>query len=168
VGNLSLIAESLIFGIVILFMLIGLIGVIVPIMPGIFLIWLGVLVYAWRDGFESLSMGTFLFISVLVLFAGSSELWLPMFGARKSGASKRTILTGLLGAIIGSFIIPLLGTIIGYVLGVLLGEYHKRRDWNAAWQASKGSLAGWGIATVLQLVTGVLVIIIFLWAVLVV
>lgn len=165
---MSLITESIFFGVIVLFMLIGLIGIIIPIMPGIFLIWLGVLVYAWRDDFTNLSLATFLFISVLVLFAGSSELWLPMFGARKSGASKRTILTGLVGAIIGSFLIPLLGTIIGYVVGVLLGEYHKRRDWNAAWQASKGSLAGWGIATVLQILTGILVIVIFLWAVLVV
>lgn len=165
---MALIGESLFFGLIVLFMLIGLVGIIIPILPGVFLIWFGVLIYAWRDGFEALSLGTFMFISVIVVFAGLSDLWLPAFGAHKSGASKRTIVTGLLGAIIGSFVLPLVGTIVGYVFGVLLGEYHKRRDWQAAWQASKGSLAGWGIATIIQLVVGVLVIIIFIWAVLVV
>lgn len=165
---MALIADSLFFGLIVLFMLIGLVGIIIPILPGVFLIWFGVLLYAWRDGFEAVSLGTFIFISVIVVFAGLSDIWLPALGARKSGASKRTIVTGLLGAIIGSFVLPLVGTIVGYVLGVLLGEYHKRRDWQAAWQASKGSLAGWGIATIIQLVVGVLVIIIFIWAVLVV
>jgi len=167
---LSLIADSLFFGLIMLLMLVGLIGVIVPILPGIFMIWLGVVVYVWRDGFETLSIATFIFISLIVIIAGLSDIWLPIFGARKSGAAKRTILTGLLGAILGSIFIPIpiFGTIIGYALGVLLGEYHKRRDWDAAWRASKGGLAGWGIATIIQLVGGLLVILIFAWAVLVV
>jgi uncharacterized protein YqgC (DUF456 family) len=164
---LSLIVDSLFFGLIVLLMIVGLIGVIVPILPGIFMIWLGVAVYVWRDNFETLSIATFLFISFIVIFAGLSDIWLPIFGARKVGAAKRTILTGLIGAIIGSFIVPIIGTIIGYAVGVLLGEYHKRRDWDAAWRASKGGLAGWGIATIIQLVGGVLVIIIFIWAVLV-
>jgi uncharacterized protein YqgC (DUF456 family) len=152
-----------------LLMIGGLIGVIIPILPGVFMIWLGVAVYAWRDNFETLSVATFIFISLLVIFVGLADIWLPIFGARKGGAAKRTILTGLLGAILGSFLIPIpiFGTIIGYALGVLLGEYHKRRDWDAAWRASKGGLAGWGIATIIQLAGGVLVIIIFAWAVLV-
>lgn len=149
-------------------MIIGLIGVLFPILPGIFLIWLGVFAYVWRFGFDAISIWLFLFISLLVLVAGTSDIWLPLFGARKMGAAKRTLITGMIGAILGSIFIPIpiLGTIIGYVIGLLLGEYHKRRDWNAAWQASKGGLAGWGIATVIQLVIGLLVIIIFAGAVL--
>ncbi|MBK8984579.1 MAG: hypothetical protein IPM39_00620 [Chloroflexi bacterium] len=60
---MALIADSLFFGIIVLLMIVGLIGVIVPILPGIFMIWLGVAVYAWRDGFATLSIGTFVFIS---------------------------------------------------------------------------------------------------------
>jgi uncharacterized protein YqgC (DUF456 family) len=149
-------------------MIVGLIGVLFPILPGIFMIWLGVFVYVWRYGFEVISVGMFLFMTFIVLFVGLSDLWLPILGARKVGAAKRTIITGMIGAILGSIVIPIpiVGTIVGYVVGILLGEYHKRRDWNAAWQASKGGLAGWGIATVLQLVGGLLVIIIFAWTVL--
>lgn len=163
---MSLLADSLFFGLIVALMLVGLVGVIIPILPGIFMIWLGVAVYVWRDNFETLSIATFLFISFIVIFAGLSDIWLPLFGARKSGAAKRTLFTGLLGAIIGSFIIPIVGTIVGYAVGVLLGEYHKRRDWDAAWHASKGGLAGWGIATIIQLVSGFLVIFIFVMAVL--
>lgn len=164
---MSVLVDSLFFGLIVVLMLVGLVGTVVPILPGIFMVWLGVVVYVWRDNFETLSLTTFIIISLIVIFAGLADLWLPIFGARKGGAAKRTILTGLLGAIIGSFIIPIVGTIVGYAVGVLLGEYHKRRDWNAAWEASKGGLTGWGIATIIQLVGGLVVIIIFIWAVLV-
>lgn len=148
------------------FMIVGLIGILFPILPGIFMIWLGVFIYVWRYGFEVISLGMFIFMTIIVLFTGTSDLWLPIFGAQKVGAAKRTIITGMVGAIVGSFILPVIGTVVGYVVGVLLGEYHKRRDWDAAWRASKGGLAGWGIATALQLLGGLLVIIMFAWIVL--
>jgi uncharacterized protein len=165
---LTLIADSLIFGLIMVLMIVGLIGVMFPIMPGIFLIWLGVLVYVWRYGFEVISIGMFLFMTFIVLIAGTADMWLPLFGARKVGAAKRTLVTGMIGAILGSFLIPIpiVGTLVGYAVGILLGEYHKRRDWDLAWRASKGGLAGWGIATVVQLVGGLLIIIIFAWTVL--
>ena len=165
---MTLIADSLIFGLIMVFMIIGLIGVLFPIMPGIFMIWLGVFVYVWRFGFEVITIWQFLFITLIVLVAGTSDLWLPIFGTQKAGAAKRTIITGMIGAIAGSILIPvpIVGTLVGYAVGILLGEYHKRRDWDQAWRASKGGLAGWGIATVVQLVGGILIITIFAWTVL--
>ncbi len=163
-----MIIDSLVMGLIMVLMIVGLIGVIFPIMPGIFLIWLGVFVYVWHFGFDVISIWHFLFITFIVLFAGTSDLWLPIFGAKKAGAAKRTILTGMIGAIAGSILIPIpiVGTIVGYAVGILLGEYHKRRDWDQAWLASKGGLAGWGIATIIQFVGGLLIIIIFAWTVL--
>ena len=158
-----MIIDTLIFGLIMALMIVGLIGVIFPIMPGIFMIWLGVFVYIWRFGFDVISIGLFLFITFIVLFAGTSDLWLPIFGAQKAGAAKRTIITGMVGAIAGSILIPIpiVGTIVGYAVGILLGEYHKRRDWDQAWIASKGGLAGWGIATAIQFVAGLIIILIF-------
>ncbi len=160
--------DSLIFVLIMAFMIIGLIGVLFPIMPGIFMIWLGVLVYVWRFGFDVISIGMFLFITLIVLVAGTSDLWLPIFGTQKAGAAKRTLITGMIGAIAGSILIPIpiVGTIVGYAVGILLGEYHKRRDWDQAWRASKGGLTGWGIATAVQLVAGIFIVFIFAWTVL--
>lgn len=163
-----MIIDSLVMGLIMVLMIIGLIGVIFPIMPGIFMIWLGVFVYVWRFGFDVLSIWLFLFISLIVVVAGTSDLWLPIFGAQKAGAAKRTIITGMIGAIVGSILIPIpiVGTIVGYAVGILLGQYHKHRDWDDAWLASKGGLTGWGIATFIQFVGGILIIIIFAWTVL--
>jgi len=141
------------FGIIVL-MLLGLIGILVPILPGIFLIWLGVGLYVWQTGFEVISVSMFLLISFIVLFAGTSDLWLPYFGAKRTGAAKRSYLLSTVGALIGSFLLPVVGTIVGFVLGLFIGEYWKHQKADTAVTVSWGGLKGWGIATLIQLVAG--------------
>jgi hypothetical protein len=162
---MELLSEGLLLFIVFFLMLLGLVGIIIPMLPGVFFIWLGVAVYVWQTGFEIITIPHFLLISVLVLFAGTSDLWLPYFGAKKSGAAKRSYLLSTIGAIIGSFLLPVIGTIIGFVLGLFLGEYWKHQDAGTAVRVSWGGLKGWGIATIIQLVIGVLVIGLFSWLV---
>ena len=160
-----MIGEALLFFGIIVLMLLGMIGIIVPILPGIFLIWLGVALYVWQTGFEVISLSMFLLISFIVLFAGTSDLWLPYLGAKRTGAAKRSYLLSTLGALIGSFVFPIVGTIIGFVLGLFLGEYWKHQDTGTAVSVSWGGLKGWGIATIIQLVAGVWVIGLFVWQV---
>lgn len=160
-----MIAEALMFFGIVVLMLLGLIGIVVPILPGIFLIWLGVGLYVWQTGFEVISLPLFLLISFIVLLAGTSDLWLPFFGAKRSGAAKRSYLLSTVGAIIGSFLLPVIGTIIGFVLGLFVGEYWKHQDAGTAVSVSWGGLKGWGIATLIQLVAGVWVIGLFVWQV---
>jgi len=158
------------FGIAVLFILVGLVGVILPILPGTLLVWLSVLFYYLVEralGFAAIDPITFIVVTALALVAGTSEIWLPLLGARQSGSSKRAMVAGLLGALIGTFVlpIPLVGTVVGYAAGVLLGEYQKHGDWDKALRAGAGGLAGWGLATVLQLVTGFVILLIFIWQV---
>lgn len=165
---MTIFGEALLFGAIVVLMAVGLFGVIIPIMPGIFLIGLGLFLYVWQTGFEIISMPLFLFLSLLVLIAGTSDMWLPYFGAQKQGAAKRSYLFATIGAIVGTFIVPIpvVGTIIGYVAGLFLGEYHKHGDTETAVSVSWGGLKGWGIATIFQLIAGVFVIAVFVWQVL--
>ena len=97
---------------------------------------------------------------------GTSDLWLTLFGAKKGGASVKSMLIGTMGAIAGSFVFPLVGTIAGYIAGLLLGEYWQHGDWELAKKAGLGGLAGWGIATIIQFIGGIFIFVIFLWQVL--
>lgn len=148
--------------------LLGLIGIIVPILPGILLIWGGILFYAVAiDQFTLISPWLFALITLIALVAGTADLWLAAVGAKKTGASWQALLLGVVGAVAGTFLIPipLLGTLAGYALGILLGEFLRLRDWRAAWRASLGGIAGWGIGTALQLGGGLILIALFLIAV---
>lgn len=158
--------ESLGFGVAVAFILLGIVGTIIPIIPGTLLIWLTVVVYAWVTDFAAISIPLIVFFTLVALVTGTVDLWLPLFGAKRTGASPKAILLGVVGGIIGTFMLPLLGTIIGYAVGILLGEYLIQRDMNAALRASIGSLAGWGIATAIQLGGGILLLVIFVVSVL--
>jgi uncharacterized protein YqgC (DUF456 family) len=160
---LSLIFESITFGLIVVFIILGIIGIIIPLIPGILLIWLAVLTYVWAYGMETIGWANFIIITLIALVAGTSDLWMSLLGAKKGGASGRSFLFGGIGAIVGSFIIPLVGTIIGYAVGILLGEYQKRGDWNEALRASVGGVAGWGVATAVQFGAGLIILGIFIW-----
>lgn len=172
--DLSTLLEAILFGLAVAFLLVGIIGVIVPILPGILLIWLTVLAYAIVEGFEAIDWITFAFITLIALIAGTADIWMTLFGAKTGGASFVSMVYGFIGAIIGFFVLGaiaplvggLFGGILGYSAGVLLGQYQKQRDWNLAIKASLGGLAGWGVATVIQLGGALMIMAIFIWQVL--
>ena len=157
--------DAIAFGLTIGFMVLGLIGILVPLIPGMLLIWLAVVFYTGFPGGLSYLSPTFIIITLVALVTGTADFWLPLLGARTTGASWHALLLGTIGAIAGLFWIPIpiLGSIIGYALGVLLGQYWKLGDWGLAVRASIGGLAGWGIATAIQLGAGLLIILLFAW-----
>ncbi|MCP4418882.1 MAG: DUF456 domain-containing protein [Chloroflexi bacterium] len=157
--------ETFSLGIVIVILLFSLIGTLIPIVPGVLLMWLTVLLYAWVDGFTAVSTSSFVVISLIALTTGTSDLWLTLFGAKKGGANVKSMLIATVGAIAGSFIFPIVGTIAGYIAGLFLGEYWQHGDWELATKAGLGGLAGWGVATIIQFIGGIIIMIIFLWQV---
>ncbi len=171
---MALFLDAFAFGLAVAFMVIGLVGILVPILPGTVLIWLSVLVYVIFDGFTAIDWITFSVITLIAIITGTADLWLPLLGAKSGGAARRAMFLGLIGSILGFFllgaVIPIIGNlfggIIGYALGILIGQYQKYQDWKVALKASIGGVVGWGIATVVQLAGGALMLLIFIWQVL--
>lgn len=169
--DLSTLFEALLFGVTVAFILIGILGVVVPILPGILLIWLSVLAFAIFEGFDSIDPLTFAFITLIAIVAGTADIWMALFGAKTGGASLLSMIYGVIGAIIGFFVLgaiaPIIGSlfggILGYSAGVLLGQYQKQRDWSLAFRAGLGGLAGWGVATMLQLGASLIILALFVW-----
>jgi uncharacterized protein YqgC (DUF456 family) len=151
--------------VIIIFMLFGLIGSFLPLLPGPLLVWLAVLAYTVSTNFQVIGYGTFSAISVIAAIASTSEVWMPLLGAKMLGGSGRALLYGLLGCILGFIFFHLIGAMAGYALGILYGEYLKQKNWGMAFKASLGGLAGWGISTAVQASGALLMIAIFLWRV---
>lgn len=157
--------EAVSVGFVIFLLLLSLIGTLIPIIPGVLLMWVIVFIYALVDGFTAVSTFSFVVISLIALVTGTSDIWLTLFGTKKGGASVKSMLIGTVGAVVGSFIFPIVGTIAGYIGGLLLGEYWQHGDWEIAKKAGIGGLTGWGIATIIQFIGGIFIFVIFLWQV---
>jgi len=171
---MSEILNALLIILAVVFMIIGAIGILVPILPGTLLIWLAVLVYAIVEGFQAIDPVAFTFITLIALITGTADLWLSLLGSKKGGASWQAMLLGVVGSIVGFFLLGsllpiignLIGGIVGYSVGVLIGQYIKNREWKIALKATAGGIIGWGIATIIQLAGGVFMMIIFIWQVL--
>ncbi|MCO5182597.1 MAG: DUF456 domain-containing protein [Anaerolineae bacterium] len=164
---MQVLLQSLGFGIAVAFIVLGLIGTIVPAIPGPFLIWFTMLIYAWLDGFEAITPATMIVLTVIFLVIASADIWMAMLGAKVVGTSRRAMVYGIIGGIIGFFSpLNLIGAILGYALGVLLGQYQIHRDWRVAIKASLGGLAGIGVSAMVQLGGGIMMLIIFAWQVL--
>lgn len=156
-GNtLALIATFLI-------MLVGLLGTVLPVLPGTVLILLGALFYAVLDGFQSIGWPTLLILGLLTIVATTADIWVGGLGARAGGASGWSILAGLLSSLIGLIFFSLPGAVIGAVLGVLISEIVRVQDWRQALKAGGGWAAGWLLSVLVQLVLGLAMVVIFVW-----
>jgi uncharacterized protein YqgC (DUF456 family) len=152
------------------FMVVGLVGILLPAFPGAPIIWAAAIVYVVLDGFARVELGWFVAICILGLAGSTADLWVSMLGARVGGASFVSTLFSLVGAALGGLVGLTIGGIgafpgilVGAVLGVFLNEYRVHREWRAALQATLGLVVGFTVSTVIQLSIGALMIAIFVW-----
>ncbi len=164
--TLNLLLQSLGFGLAVVFILIGLFGAFIPVLPGSVLVWLTVLIYAILEGWQAITPLVFIVITVISLITGTANIWLSLLGAKTGGASTQALILGIIGSIIGLFVFSLIGSIIGYAMGIIIGEYRKHKDWNLALKASFGGLAGWGLSTAIEAGGSLIILILFVWRVL--
>ncbi len=143
-------------------MLVGLTALLLPILPGLALLWASALVYGLVTGFDTAGWIIFAIISVLALVGGLLDNVFMAGSSRKSGASWKSIGVALLGALIGSLLLPPFGGVILALAGIFLVEYLRLKDWKLAWQSTRGLLTGYGVAALTRFGFGLLIIIAYL------
>ena len=154
-----------IFGLTLFFILVGLVGLIIPIFPGIVVIWLATLVYGIVVGFNLLGIIFFVVLTLLMIAGTTADNFLMAAGSRKGGASWWTIAAGLLAGTIGTIVFPPFGGLIAAPLVILLIEFLRVREFNQAWRATGGLVAGWGLSFFVRLGIGVLMLVLWVvWA----
>lgn len=146
-------------------MLVGVIGTVLPVIPGTILIFLAALVYAVVEGFQAIGWPTLVVLGLLAAIATTADLWASSIGAKMGGASGWSVVVGLLGGLVGFLFFSLPGAILGAVLGVLLIELIRVGDVKQALKAGSGWAIGWILSTVLQLGFGLVMVAIFVWQV---
>ena len=147
---------------VLVVMLVGLFGLVVPIFPGIVVIWGAALVYGLVQGFGSLGGWIFAGLTVLMLLGVTVDNIAMGAGARKGGATWWSIALAMIAALAGTYFFPPAGGLVLAPLALLVAEYLHQRDLHQAWEAAKGYLIGCGWAFVARFSLGVIMI--GLWA----
>jgi hypothetical protein len=143
--------------IVIALMVVGLIGVVLPVVPGLLLIVAGVVVWAFElqvtAAWWVMGVTLALYAACLVL-----EFLIPGRRMRRAGVRTSTLVVGVLVAIPAAVIIPVIGAFIGFPLGIFLVELSRRGGRSQAWSATKHALKAVGLNILIELVTAVIVI----------
>lgn len=148
-------AEQLLVGLV---MVGGLVGVLVPVIPGLLLIWAAGLWWTIADG-GGATRWTFLGLLTALLVVGTvAKYLLPARSAAARGAPASTLVVGALCAVVGFFVIPVVGVLVGGVLGIYLAEYRRLRDGGRAWTSTRAALIAIGVGLLIELTAGVLMV----------
>jgi uncharacterized protein len=143
-------------------MLVGLFGLLVPIFPGLVIMWLAALGYGIMAGFDASGIILFILITLLAIGGSLVDNVLMAAGGRKGGAAWITIIVALLAGIAGTILLPPFGGIIAAPLAILLLEYLRLKDWKKAWQAFKGLTLGWGLSFAARFGLGVVILLLWL------
>jgi uncharacterized protein YqgC (DUF456 family) len=123
-------------------MLIGLIGSVLPFIPGSLLILLGAFIYAWYTDFLVVTWGTLVILLLLTVLSQILDYLASILGAKKFGASRWGMSGAFLGGIIGLFSGGILGILIGPFIGALLLELFHGQDLPASLKIGLGTLVG--------------------------
>lgn len=144
-------------------MFISLLAVLVPLVPGVALIWLIALIYAIAEGFKTIDPVAMIALSVIAIPGITADIWVSSLGARAGGASFWSILLSLLGGTVGLVAFSLPGAVVGAMVGLVAGELLRAKDWRQALKASGGWLVGNLLSAAIQMTLGAIMILIFWW-----
>ena len=146
-------AQQLLVG---LAMALGLVGILVPVVPGLLLIWAAGLWWTIADGGGTVRWTVFGVLTALLVLGTVTKYVLPARSAAARGAPPTTLLAGAAGAVVGFFVIPVVGVLVGGVAGIYLAEYARLKDGDRAWASTRAALVAIGIGLLIELAAGLL------------
>jgi uncharacterized protein YqgC (DUF456 family) len=134
---------------------VGVIGVLVPVLPGLILVLAGIAVWAVPRG-DALGWWVLGIAAAIVVVGSIAKYLLPGRRMRESGVPTRSVVAGALLGIVGFFVIPVVGLFVGFPLGVYLSELARLRDSSKAWPSTRRALGAVGFSILLELATALL------------
>lgn len=137
-----------------LVLLVGLAGIVVPVLPGSILILGAILVWATQDG-SGTAWVVFTVATALLVIGGIAKYTIPGRSLKSTGVPNRSIMLGGLLGIVGFFVIPVVGLFVGFIIGVYLAEHH-RVGGDRAWPSTKAALRAVGVSILIELAAALL------------
>jgi uncharacterized protein len=151
-------------GLVALAIAVGLIGIVLPLVPGTLLVFGAIAVWAVIEN----NVTAWVTLGVAAAVLGAALLikytW-PVKRMRAADVRTLSLFAGAVLGIVGFFVIPVLGLLIGFVLGVYLAELGNRRDQRLAWTSTKHAIKGVALSVGVELAGALLATIVWVFGV---
>jgi hypothetical protein len=160
---------ALIYPVAAILVAIGLVGIVLPALPGLPLVFCGMLLGAWADGFAHVGVATLSVLALLTVVSLAVDFWAAAMGAKRVGASRPALIGALIGTFAGVFFGPV-GLFLGPFVGALAGEllHGRRLDGARLGQATRVGIGTWmgmvvGVALKLMLAGAMLGLFAWSW-----
>ena len=141
----------------------GVLGLVLPALPGAVLLFGGLLLGAWIEDFAYVGQTTLIALAVLTLGTFAVDFLAGALGARRYGASHRAVAGAAIGALVGLFF-GIVGVLIGPFVGAVVGQLSGRSSVGAAGLAGFGATVGFVIGTAAKIAIGVAMVGLFVVA----
>jgi uncharacterized protein YqgC (DUF456 family) len=133
----------------------GIVGVVVPVLPGALLVWAAIAVWALVVG-SATAWTVLAGATVLVGGAQVVKVLVPGRRLRDAGVHRHSILAGLALGAVGFFVIPVVGFFVGFPLGVYVEELRRKGRHESAWRSTVEALRAMGLSILIELASAVL------------
>jgi hypothetical protein len=146
-----------------LLLIAGFAGIVLPALPGVLLVFAGLVFAAWAEGFAYVGWGTISILAALTIASYVIDALAGLLGAKRFGAGKY----GLIGATIGTLVglaLGLPGIILGPFIGAVLGELYAQKDLRSAGIAGLGVWIGIAVGTATRIAIAFVMVGVFLFA----
>lgn len=157
---------TLLYALAIVVMLIGMAGIVIPVLPGLLLVWMATVGTLLVQGMDPVGWTMAVVLTALFAAGTAATILLPARQGRRGGAPPATFALAGVGAVVGFFVIPVLGLLVGTLLGLFLGERLRLRDNRDAVAATGRVLRAYGMGVLVEAMIGVTMI--GVWAITVV
>lgn len=148
------------WGLAVLLVIVGLAGTILPILPGVPIILLGLVLMAWLDGFERVGWWTLMWLTLLTAVSLLVDFVATAEGARRFGAGRYAIVGATLGLLVGLFF-GIIGILLGPFVGAVLGHLVGKANLDASLRAGVGASIGVMVGTIAGAAIGALMVVWF-------
>lgn len=129
---------------------VGIVGVVVPVLPGALLVWAAILL--WALAVSSTTGWAVLAGATLAIGAGEVvKILVPGRRLRDADVPRRTIVTGLAVAVVGFFVIPVVGFFVGFPAGVYVEERRRLGRHDRAWRSTRHAIKAVGLSVLIEL-----------------
>ena len=156
--------QTLYYALAVVLILVGIAGVILPALPGLPLVFAGMLLAAWAGDFQQIGWVTLVVLGLLTTLSFAADIFSTAIGAQRVGASRKALWGTVIGTFAGLFFMPI-GLFAGPFVGALVGELWHGRELG---QAAKVGLGTWlgivlGVVLKLGLTFAMLGLFVFAW-----
>lgn len=148
---------------VVVLVLVGLAGAVLPALPGVPLVFAGLWLAAWIDGYANVSGWTITVLGVLTVLALMIDFIASVLGAKRVGASRQAIAGAAIGAVVGIFF-GLPGLILGPFAGAVVGELMAQGTLEQATRVGVGTWLGLLFGTLAKLALSITMVGVFIGA----